>query len=164
MMDPRYLCSTAYDSTLFNLIAPYVQNFTSITAVVSYTDVYSDILSSTTPVLQHISGKKLDNAQKPASGSVNYHYPTASSPLFAIPFQPQFNYNTEAVSHTRSLTFLKKLMNGPYFDLEAIWDEHTYYEFADRSVEHTMSTMVAEPYVNHVPTVSRHTCLSVLVD
>lgn len=45
-------------------------------------------------------------------------------------------------------------MNGPYFDLEDIWDEHTYYEFADRSVEHTMSTMVQEPYVNHVPTVS----------
>jgi carboxymethylenebutenolidase len=42
----------------------------------------------------------------------------------------------------------------PYFDLEDIWEEHTYYEFADRSVEHTMSTMVQEPYVNHVPTVS----------
>jgi carboxymethylenebutenolidase len=38
--------------------------------------------------------------------------------------------------------------------LEEIWEEHTYYEFADRSVEHTMSTMVQEPYVNHVPTVS----------
>lgn len=45
-------------------------------------------------------------------------------------------------------------MGGPYFDLEIIWEEHTYYEFADRSVEHTMSTMVQEPYVNHVPTVS----------
>jgi carboxymethylenebutenolidase len=44
-------------------------------------------------------------------------------------------------------------MNGPYFDLERIWDEHTYYEFTDRSVEHTMSTMVDQPYVNHVPTV-----------
>ena len=45
-------------------------------------------------------------------------------------------------------------MDGPYFDLETIWEEHTYYEFADRSVEHTMATMVQEPYVNHVPTVS----------
>jgi carboxymethylenebutenolidase len=49
---------------------------------------------------------------------------------------------------------LKPKMGGPYFDLEEIWEEHTYYEFADRSVEHTMSTMVQEPYVNHVPTVS----------
>jgi hypothetical protein len=45
-------------------------------------------------------------------------------------------------------------MGGPYFDLEAIWDEHTRYEFADRSVEETMATMVDEPYVNHVPTLT----------
>lgn len=45
-------------------------------------------------------------------------------------------------------------MKGPYFDLEAIWDEHTYYEFDNRSVECTMGTMVQEPYVNHIPTVS----------
>jgi carboxymethylenebutenolidase len=72
----------------------------------------------------------------------------------AVPFTEDFDYWTESVSHTRNLTFLKPLTNGPYFDLEAIWDEHTYYEFADRSVEHTMSTMVDQPYVNHVPTVS----------
>jgi carboxymethylenebutenolidase len=45
-------------------------------------------------------------------------------------------------------------MGGPYFDLEAIWDEHTHYEFASRSVEETMATMVEEPYVNHVPTLT----------
>lgn len=60
----------------------------------------------------------------------------------------------ESVSHTRNLTFLKPRMNGPYFDLEAIWDEHTYWEFENRSVPQTMATMVQEPYVNHVPTVS----------
>lgn len=53
-------------------------------------------------------------------------------------------------------------MNGPYFDLEQIWDEHTYFEFENRSVEWTMSTMVQEPYVNHIPTVST-TLLMVLL-
>jgi carboxymethylenebutenolidase len=43
-------------------------------------------------------------------------------------------------------------MGGPYFDLEAIWEEHTYFEFAEREVEKTMGTMVEEPYVNHIPT------------
>ena len=71
-----------------------------------------------------------------------------------MPFQPGFHYATEAVSHTRSLSFLKPRLHGPYFDLELLWDEHTYYEFADRSVAHTMSTMVQEPYVNHVPTLT----------
>jgi carboxymethylenebutenolidase len=86
-------------------------------------------------------------------GVTRYFYPSMKSARFAVPFQNTFSYHAEAVSHTRSLTFLKPLMDGPYFDLETIWDEHTYYEFADRSVEHTMSTMVQEPYVNHVPTV-----------
>lgn len=46
-------------------------------------------------------------------------------------------------------------MAGPYFDLEAIWEEHTYLEFEVRDVEATMATMVQEPYVNHIPTVSK---------
>lgn len=48
---------------------------------------------------------------------------------------------------------LKKYIRGADFDLEAIWEEHTYFEFADRSAAKTMGTMVQEPYVNHVPTV-----------
>lgn len=82
-----------------------------------------------------------------------YYYPSVSSSNFAAPNHTHFHYNTDSVAHTRSLQFLKPKMHGPWFDLETIWDEHTYYEFADRSVEHTMSTMVQEPYVNHVPTV-----------
>lgn len=35
-----------------------------------------------------------------------------------------------------------------------IWDEHTSYEFENRSVKHTMSTMVQEPYVNHITTIT----------
>lgn len=71
-----------------------------------------------------------------------------------VPGHPDFKISTAGVAHSRSLTFLKKNMDGPYFDLEKIWDEHTFYEFGDRSVEKTMATMVQEPYVNHVPTVS----------
>jgi carboxymethylenebutenolidase len=91
----------------------------------------------------------------PSKGSgKRYAYPKMADGNFALPFKPSFSYSSEAVSHTRNLTFLKPLIDGPYFDLEAIWEEHTYYEFADRSVAHTMSTMVQEPYVNHVPTMT----------
>jgi carboxymethylenebutenolidase len=37
------------------------------------------------------------------------------------------------------------------FDLEALWDEHTRYEFATPDVEATLATMVEDAYVNHVP-------------
>lgn len=83
-----------------------------------------------------------------------YEYSSMDSPSFAVPFSEEFDYATEAVSHSRNLAFVKKVMGGPYFDLELLWEEHTFYEFGSRSVENTMATMVEEPYVNHVPTVS----------
>jgi len=39
-------------------------------------------------------------------------------------------------------------------DLVAIWEAHCRYEFETRDVDATMATMVAEPYVNHVPTMT----------
>ena len=39
-------------------------------------------------------------------------------------------------------------------DLEAIWDAHCRYEFETRDLEATMATMVDEPYVNHIPTMT----------
>lgn len=104
-------------------------------------------------MLQHISGPAA-KVEEGTSSIVQYYYPKTKSRAFAIPWHEHFHYITESISHTRSLQFLKPKLNGPFFDLEKIWEEHTYYEFADRSVEHTMSTMVQEPYVNHIPTVS----------
>lgn len=86
---------------------------------------------------------------------IEYDYPSTQDD-FALPFHAGFDYRTESITHTRNLTHLKRHMGGPYFDLEKIWDEHTYYEFEARSVEHTMNTMVQEPYVNHIPTVRRN--------
>jgi carboxymethylenebutenolidase len=117
--------------------------------------------SATIPQILHLAGKESANPDHGASRRV-YHYPGVESFLFATPFQTQFTYNAESVSHTRNLTFFKKLLDGPHFDLEAIWDEHTYYEFEARSVECTMATMVQEPYVNHVPTVSTN-CIQTLL-
>ncbi|KAH6857161.1 hypothetical protein B0I37DRAFT_369303 [Chaetomium sp. MPI-CAGE-AT-0009] len=81
-------------------------------------------------------------------------YPAAAGCFFAVPAHADYRPSAAAVAHTRSLSFLKPLMGGPYFDLEAIWEEHMRYEFAERSVEETMATMVDEPYVNHVPTLT----------
>jgi carboxymethylenebutenolidase len=80
-------------------------------------------------------------------------YSDVSSANFMIPGHPDFKMSKAGVAHTRSVAFIKKHLGGPFFDLEKIWDEHTYFEFEDRSVEKTMATMVQEPYVNHVPTV-----------
>ena len=36
-------------------------------------------------------------------------------------------------------------------DLVALWEAHCRYEFETRDVDATMATMVATPYVNHIP-------------
>jgi carboxymethylenebutenolidase len=55
-----------------------------------------------------------------------------------------------ALAHSRSIGLLRKAI-GPHYDLEALWEKHTTNEFIARDVAATMRTMVAEPYVNHVP-------------
>lgn len=42
----------------------------------------------------------------------------------------------------------------PSPDLVALWEAHCRYEFETRDVDATMATMVAAPYVNHVPTMT----------
>ncbi len=42
----------------------------------------------------------------------------------------------------------------PDYDLVDLWETHLRYEFETRDVDATMETMVAEPYVNHVPTMA----------
>ena len=39
-------------------------------------------------------------------------------------------------------------------DLVALWEEHCRYEFETRDTDATMATMVDEPCVNHVPTMT----------
>lgn len=53
------------------------------------------------------------------------------------------------MSYSRTVALLKSTM-GPRFPLEQLWDQHTFFEFATRDSAKTMSTMVAQPYVNHV--------------
>ncbi|KAK8132213.1 carboxymethylenebutenolidase [Apiospora kogelbergensis] len=92
----------------------------------------------------------------PARRYQNRHYygRAAEGPAFAVPAHEHFHASSASVAHTRTLAFLKPLVGGPWFDLEKIWDEHTYWEFEARDVEQTMATMVEEPYVNHVPTLT----------
>jgi carboxymethylenebutenolidase len=54
------------------------------------------------------------------------------------------------LAYTRTLELLRRRL-GPRYDLDKIWDRHTELEFATRAAEETMTTMVPEPYVNHVP-------------
>jgi carboxymethylenebutenolidase len=81
-----------------------------------------------------------------------YLYPGCDH-AFAAPERSSFNKPATLMAHTRSIALLRRVL-GPNYDLSALWDRHTELEFATRSAEQTMTTMVAQPYVNHIPTMT----------
>jgi carboxymethylenebutenolidase len=64
-----------------------------------------------------------------------------------------YNKPAAGMAHSRTIALLRGVM-GPVYDLEHLWDMHCYHEFAARDVDATMATMVTQPYVNHVPTMT----------
>lgn len=81
-----------------------------------------------------------------------YVYPGVDH-AFARNGGDHFDKPSALMAHERSIAAFKKEI-GPHFDLSALWDKHCEYEFATRDVAATMKTMVAEPYVNHIPTMT----------
>lgn len=65
-----------------------------------------------------------------------------ASPYFVLPQGTEYDAGSAALAHSRTLVFLREHIGGPHFDIEAIWEEHTYFEFELRSVAKTMGTMV----------------------
>lgn len=149
------MCEKAYHPELWNQVANKVDSLPEIKGAVIYDDLENRraVVKASVPQVHHLAGKAPSLLPR-GDRLTEYDYPAAKSFRFATPFIEEFSYSLESVSHSRNLSFLKPLTNGPFFDLEAIWEEHTYYEFDQRSVECTMATMVQEPYVNHVTTVS----------
>ncbi|WP_101675978.1 dienelactone hydrolase family protein [Alloalcanivorax mobilis] len=72
---------------------------------------------------------------------------------FARPGGDHYHKASALIAHERTIAALKREI-GPHYDLSALWEEHTRQEFEIRDVSATMATMVAEPYVNHIPTMT----------
>ncbi len=64
-----------------------------------------------------------------------------------------FDRPSASMAHTRTIAILRKTL-GPNYDLSHLWDKHCEYEFITRDVDATMETMVDQPYVNHIPTMT----------
>jgi carboxymethylenebutenolidase len=86
------------------------------------------------------------------SGIEIYNYP-GTDHAFNCPERPSYHKPSAMMAHSRSMAMFRKVL-GPAYDLSALWDKHCEYEFATRDVDATMATMVAEPYVNHIPTMT----------
>jgi carboxymethylenebutenolidase len=82
----------------------------------------------------------------------SYLYP-GTDHAFNCKERPSYDRPASGMAYSRSIAFLRRHL-GPRYDLSTLWDLHTMYEFGTRDVEATMKTMVASPYVNHIPTMT----------
>ncbi len=64
-----------------------------------------------------------------------------------------FDRFSARLAHSRTIGLLRWTI-GPRYDLSALWERHMACEFETHDADATMRTMVPEPYVNHVPTLT----------
>ncbi|MUM18859.1 dienelactone hydrolase family protein [Mycobacterium sp. CBMA271] len=81
--------------------------------------------------------------------------------LFANPQQPGYDVRATDLGFARMIELLRATM-GPHYDLNALWDEHLRLEFETKDAGATLTTMVSEPYVNHIPTMTGGTGFELL--
>lgn len=86
----------------------------------------------------------------PAFPSYTYE---SVQPGFAEHDLEEFDRLASSLSWSRTLGVLRAAFRLSV-DLESVWEEHVALEFATKDAAATMRTMVAEPYVNHVPTLT----------
>ena len=86
------------------------------------------------------------------SNATFFTYP-GQNHAFSRPEGDHYDKPSSMMAYDRTIALFRKVL-GPIYDLSTLWDQHCYFEFATREVGNTMATMVAEPYVNHVPTMT----------
>lgn len=119
----------------------------------------------TTPLLLHFAGK---DSFCPPEAQAQIRQALNTNPNARIHTYPERNHafgraggehyhEADAeLAHLRSLEFLVQQLAGSGISeglqsLSTKWDDHVKFEFATRNTEHTLETMVADAYVNHVP-------------
>jgi carboxymethylenebutenolidase len=118
----------------------------------------ADVAGIRVPVVVHTAGNPghpPDPLRSALDGSphlTRFVYPDAEAGFFRKGHSG-YNPTSALIAHQRSVVLLRRQM-GPHHDFSALWDQHCACEFATRDVDATMATMVASPYVNHIPTMT----------
>jgi carboxymethylenebutenolidase len=101
---------------------------------------------------QYVPMRAVEKVRKAFAGrpEIEIHVYPGVDHAFSRKSGPHYDKPAAGMAHSRSIALLRRVM-GPHYDLSALWDRHTMYEFGTRDVAATMKTMVPEPYVNHIP-------------
>ena len=132
---------------------------------VSIEKTLNEAANLTSPLMLHVAG---DDRFCPPEAQQQIHEALDANPLVTIHDYPgqdhafgrpggeHYNPAAAELADLRSLEFFVNHLAGTgcasaIQTLSARWDDHVKYEFATRNTDHTLETMVADAYVNHVP-------------
>ena len=96
--------------------------------------------------------QKIKDALKDRHDVEIYVYP-GQDHAFARTGGDHYDKPSALMAHHRSIAAFRRVM-GPHYDFSSLWDTHCMHEFGTRDVDATMRTMVTQPYVNHIPTMT----------
>ena len=117
-----------------------------------------DAAAASCPMALHLSGLSASNAGAFRDALAEHDDARVFAysdvaPGFVDPSHAAHHRRIADIAHTRTLDLLRPLI-GPHYDFVELFAEHAHHEFETRDVDATMATMVNEPYVNHVATMT----------
>lgn len=122
-----------------------------LVALVAYYPPYLPHTTTSFPpsldVLIHLAASQHIHTRHPS-----HIYPD-TTPGFAESDLAEYDKAAARLAWSRTLSVVRRAF-GIYADLERVWDQHTELEFERKDADATMKTMVPQPYVNHVPTMT----------
>jgi carboxymethylenebutenolidase len=138
-----------------------------VDCAVSYCGIGLDGIAERTrrtgsPVVLHLGAEddrvppavldRVRNAIGGRPGTEIYVYAGAGQD-FALKGRSSYQKQAADMAYSRTIALLRRVL-GPHYDLSSLWEAHRNCEFETRDVDATMATMVDEPYVNHIPTMT----------
>ncbi|KAK7719182.1 hypothetical protein SLS57_005917 [Botryosphaeria dothidea] len=98
------------------------------------------------PLVLHLAG-----AQSLGGATVKTFWYRGTEAGFAEMDLAEYEPIAAGLAWSRTLGTVRKGFNINV-DLETVWEEHLQYKYTTKDAAKTMSTMIPQPYVNHVPT------------
>ncbi len=107
------------------------------------------------PCAVHLAGPSTSGLAKKHSldAAVKLYGYETSEPRFGMSGSRTYDPPASALAWSRTISTFKRAI-GPHFALEELWEYHLACEFRLRDADEAVATMVDEPYVNHVPTLT----------
>lgn len=143
---------TAYGDAAALVLEACMKPMPKLVAVVAYYPPYMPRTTTNFPPTLNVQ-IHLASSQKFGTRHPSYRYAN-TQPGFAEYDLDEFDKVGASLAWSRTLAVLREAFDMDPPDLEAVWEKHLRLAFSEKNIDKTMATMVAQPYVNHVPTMT----------